>query len=81
MVDNWWYKRKGGWFYAKKEVENIEQKFFVWGFVFEKIDLESVHRNLIRRAEVYVRQNGQTFSAIFVIINFMITSYYFIMYS
>ena len=29
-----------GWFYAKKEVENIEQKFFVLGFVFEKIDFE-----------------------------------------
>ena len=29
-----------GWFYAKKEVENIEYKFFVWGFVLEKIDFE-----------------------------------------
>ena len=50
-----------GWLYMKKEVENIEQKFFVWGLVFEKIDLESVYRNLIRRAEEFVRQNGQDF--------------------
>ena len=24
VIRNWWYKRKGGWFYAKKEVANIE---------------------------------------------------------